>query len=144
MSETSGTNEKIDLMIEGVSFSRVSRTGMTDTRSGQTVIYGCDDERVSDPDEASSGKSYQSKGKFDKKSVKMWRRWEGEFRSADVSPEFYFYAPRFWDTLSFSAGRERSFKPAATRHHFINGAQKNTVFGPEKITSSSWSPVHRS
>ena len=24
----------------------------------------------------------------------------------------------------------RSFKPAATRHHFINGAQKNTVFGP--------------
>ena len=39
-------------------------------------------------------------------------------------------APTFWETLSLSAGRLRSFKPAATRHHFITGAQKNTVFGP--------------
>lgn len=23
-----------------------------------------------------------------------------------------------------------SFKPAATKHHFISGAQKNTVLGP--------------
>lgn len=38
--------------------------------------------------------------------------------------------PTFWVTLSFSAGRERSFTPAATRHHFIIGAQKNTVLGP--------------
>jgi len=37
---------------------------------------------------------------------------------------------RFWDTLSFSAGRLRSFIPAATKHHFIKGAQKNTVLGP--------------
>ena len=36
----------------------------------------------------------------------------------------------FCDTLSFSAGRERSLRPAATRHHFIIGAQKKTVFGP--------------
>ena len=39
-------------------------------------------------------------------------------------------APIFWDALSFSAGRARSRTPAATRHHFIIGAQKNTVFGP--------------
>ena len=38
--------------------------------------------------------------------------------------------PRFWDTLSLSAGRVRSFTPAATKHHFIIGAQKNTVLGP--------------
>jgi len=38
--------------------------------------------------------------------------------------------PRFWDTLSLSAGRLRSFNPAPTKHHFINGAQKNTVLGP--------------
>lgn len=36
----------------------------------------------------------------------------------------------FWDMLSLSAGRLKSFTPAATRHHFINGAQKKTVFGP--------------
>lgn len=39
-------------------------------------------------------------------------------------------APKFCDTLSFSAGRDKSFSPAATKHHFIIGAQKNTVFGP--------------
>ena len=36
----------------------------------------------------------------------------------------------FWDILSLSAGRVRSFTPAATKHHFIRGAQKNTVLGP--------------
>lgn len=36
----------------------------------------------------------------------------------------------FCDALSLFAGRLKSFKPAATKHHFINGAQKNTVFGP--------------
>ena len=40
------------------------------------------------------------------------------------------YSPTFCDTLSFSAGLWRSFTPAATRHHFISGAQKNTVLGP--------------
>ena len=40
------------------------------------------------------------------------------------------YSPTFCDTLSFSAGLWRSFTPAATRHHFMSGAQKNTVFGP--------------
>lgn len=44
--------------------------------------------------------------------------------------ERMYYAPMFCDTLSFSAGRERSLMPAATRHHFITGAQKKTVFGP--------------
>ena len=42
------------------------------------------------------------------------------------------HVPTFCDTLSFSAGLPRSFKPAATRHHFISGAQKNTVLGPER------------
>jgi len=36
----------------------------------------------------------------------------------------------FWETLSLSAGRLKSFKPATTKAHFIIGAQKNTVFGP--------------
>lgn len=36
----------------------------------------------------------------------------------------------FWETLSLSAGRDKSFRPAKTRHHFIKGAQKNTVLGP--------------
>lgn len=45
------------------------------------------------------------------------------------------YAPRFCGTLNFSAGRERSLRPAATRHHFITGAQKNTVFGPDWCTA---------
>ena len=43
-------------------------------------------------------------------------------------------APRFCETLSLSAGLARSFNPAATKHHFIIGAQKNTVFGPDKAT----------
>jgi hypothetical protein len=34
------------------------------------------------------------------------------------------------------AGRRRSFNPAATRHHFIIGAQKNTVFGPMREANS--------
>ena len=46
------------------------------------------------------------------------------------------YSPTFWDMLSLSAGRFKSFKPAATKHHFINGAQKNTVFGPDEENSS--------
>lgn len=45
--------------------------------------------------------------------------------------------PRFCDTLSFSAGRERSFTPAATRHHFMSGAQKKTVFGPGGVNGDS-------
>jgi hypothetical protein len=44
------------------------------------------------------------------------------------------YVPIFWETLSFSAGRLRSFTPAATKHHFIKGAQKKTVLGPEHRT----------
>ena len=44
--------------------------------------------------------------------------------------EHAWYAPTFCDTLSLSAGLERSFKPAATKHHFMIGAQKNTVLGP--------------
>jgi len=40
--------------------------------------------------------------------------------------------PRFCDMLNLSAGRDRSFNPAATRHHFIIGAQKKTVLGPGK------------
>lgn len=36
----------------------------------------------------------------------------------------------FWETLSFSTGLPISLTPAMTRHHFIKGAQKNTVFGP--------------
>ena len=40
------------------------------------------------------------------------------------------YEPTFWEMLSLSAGLLRSFKPATTRHHFMTGAQKKTVFGP--------------
>lgn len=40
------------------------------------------------------------------------------------------YSPTFCETLSLSAGRPRSLRPAPTRHHFMRGAQKNTVFGP--------------
>lgn len=36
----------------------------------------------------------------------------------------------FCDMLNFSAGLLKSLIPAATRHHFIRGAQKNTVLGP--------------
>jgi hypothetical protein len=44
--------------------------------------------------------------------------------------EYGEYAPKFCDTLNLSAGRVRSLRPAPTKHHFINGAQKNTVLGP--------------
>lgn len=49
----------------------------------------------------------------------------------------------FCDTLSLSAGRLKSFTPAATRHHFINGAQKKTVFGPAGwfINADSFDPA---
>src|SRR6266702_4485316 len=40
------------------------------------------------------------------------------------------HEPRFCDAESLSAGRARSFTPAATRHHFMRGAQKKTVLGP--------------
>lgn len=40
------------------------------------------------------------------------------------------HAPTFCDTLNFSAGLPRSFTPAITKHHFIIGPQKKTVFGP--------------
>jgi hypothetical protein len=42
--------------------------------------------------------------------------------------------------LSLSAGRLKSFTPAATRHHFINGAQKKTVFGP--VVTIPWINAH--
>ena len=45
------------------------------------------------------------------------------------------HTPKFCDTLSLSAGRARSFNPAATSPHFINGAQKNTVFGPTVLNN---------
>ena len=43
------------------------------------------------------------------------------------------YSPTFCETLSLSAGRPRSLRPAPTRHHFMRGAQKNTVFGPVRV-----------
>jgi hypothetical protein len=52
------------------------------------------------------------------------------------NPGIYIHVPTFWDTESFSAGRLRSFSPAATRHHFMRGAQKNTVFGPVQTTTA--------
>jgi len=45
---------------------------------------------------------------------------------------------RFCDTESLSAGRARSFTPAATRHHFMRGAQKKTVFGPAGWFMKDW------
>lgn len=48
---------------------------------------------------------------------------------------------RFCDTLSFSAGRLKSLTPAMTRHHFIIGAQKNTVFGPAGWFKNCWNFV---
>jgi len=59
----------------------------------------------------------------------------------------------FCDRESFSAGRLISFSPAATRHHFIRGAQKKTVLGPVRhnanptksvgphVRTSGWSGV---
>lgn len=38
----------------------------------------------------------------------------------------------FWLTESFSGGLVRSLTPAATRHHFIIGAQKKTVEAKEE------------
>lgn len=40
------------------------------------------------------------------------------------------YVPVFCDTESLSADRVKSFTPAATRAHFIIGAQKKMVLGP--------------
>lgn len=50
-------------------------------------------------------------------------------------------APMFCETLSFSAGRARSRMPAATRAHFIIGAQKNTVFGPSRVYVNDGIPL---
>jgi len=33
----------------------------------------------------------------------------------------------FWDVLSLSAGQLKSFRPAATKHHFISGAVSQSV-----------------
>jgi hypothetical protein len=33
----------------------------------------------------------------------------------------------FWETLNFSAGREKSLSPAATSPHLASGAQKKIV-----------------
>jgi hypothetical protein len=33
----------------------------------------------------------------------------------------------FWETLNFSAGREKSLSPAATKPHLASGAQKKIV-----------------
>lgn len=49
--------------------------------------------------------------------------------------------PMFCETLSFSAGRARSRMPAATRAHFIIGAQKNTVFGPNRVSVKNGIPL---
>jgi hypothetical protein len=35
----------------------------------------------------------------------------------------------FWETLNFSAGREKSLSPAATSPHLASGAQKKIVLG---------------
>ena len=35
----------------------------------------------------------------------------------------------FWETLNFSAGREKSLSPAATSAHLASGAQKKIVLG---------------
>ena len=35
----------------------------------------------------------------------------------------------FCDTLNFSAGREKSLRPAATKPHLASGAQKKIVLG---------------
>jgi len=43
------------------------------------------------------------------------------------------HIPRFCGTESFSAGLDRSLRPAATKHHFIRGAQKKTVLGPKEL-----------
>jgi len=45
---------------------------------------------------------------------------------------------KFCDRLSLSAGRLKSLTPARTRHHFISGAQKKTVFGPAGWFMNCW------
>lgn len=52
-------------------------------------------------------------------------------------------APKFWETDSFSAGLCKSLTPAATRPHFINGAQKKTVLGPACRKESATSFVRQ-
>jgi len=44
----------------------------------------------------------------------------------------------FWLIDNLSAGRAISLRPAATRHHFIKGAQKNTVLGPAGWFINDW------
>lgn len=60
--------------------------------------------------------------------------WRNKFASKGERPELTQMKPvaasaTFWFTLSFSAGRDRSFTPAATRAHFAMGAQKKMVLG---------------
>jgi hypothetical protein len=90
------------------------------THGCQAVIDGDDHQRVPHPDHSCRSQSWiRTHGEITMVSWFILRR-----------PPQEKDEPTFCDTLSFSAGRVRSFIPAATRHHFINGAQKNTVFGP--------------
>lgn len=41
----------------------------------------------------------------------------------------------FCDTESFSAGRDRSLSPAATKAHLASGAQKKIVLGEGNVSS---------
>jgi hypothetical protein len=52
----------------------------------------------------------------------------------------------FCDTLNFSAGREKSFRPAATKPHLASGAQKKivlvlSVFGPGTFRDTHFGPA---
>jgi hypothetical protein len=86
------------------------------TNRSQAVVDWGDHQRVPHPDGAGRCESCE----------KQESRWSEDQASSMAQ----VHAPRFCDRLSFSAGRRRSLTPAATRHHFITGAQKNTVFGP--------------
>jgi hypothetical protein len=86
------------------------------TNRSQAVVDRGDHQRVAHPDGASRCESCEKE-----------RSRSSEDQANSMAQ---VHAPRFCDRLSFSAGRRRSLTPAATRHHFITGAQKNTVFGP--------------
>jgi hypothetical protein len=96
------------------------------TYRGQAVVDRGDHERVAHPDDAGREESCHER-RHDMHRRGKDRKGCCERREATNNGA---HAPRFCDKLSFSAGRRRSFTPAATKHHFIMGAQKNTVFGP--------------
>ena len=104
-----------------------------DTHSSKTVVNGGDDQRVAHPDESRRSQGYptQRASNGGMREVTESQRPAHQRQQPPPTPCIESKdAPRFWDTLSLSAGRERSFRPAATRHHFMIGAQKKTVFGP--------------